>query len=241
MLFRKAKNPSGSDAAAGTRVSGSDPVRLDAARIAAVAAAARWRSPGSDLRREAELERAILVLERTAACADLALDRLGEVAASLETGRREQTYLMRGLMTGRVEELLDSLAGLARMSVQDGVNLLGPGRTGLRVQHEGGDFNYSLPPVCIHRGPEGLAIPLLHSAFEDDAETDRVTAAVARARRRLSVFAQRLAADAEVIIAMVEDLRQKRAELEAVERARTAAAGPGSTAADPTVAPAVAA
>jgi hypothetical protein len=204
-----------------TRANAPESEAMDSRRIAAVAASARWRSPGADLRREVELERAILVLERTAACVDLALERLAEVAASLQIGRREQTYLMRGLMTGRIEDLLEGLEGVVAMAAHDGTNLLGPGNVPFKVRLDAGDFNYTLAPICILRDRRGLDIAPLQSAFEDDAEALRMAAAVDRAIRRLTLFAGRLASDADVIITLVTDFRTKREALakEAAEQA----------------------
>ena len=205
------------------RANGPDGEALDPRRIAAVVAGSRWRSPGADLRREVELERAVLVLERTAACVDLALERLVEVANSLDIGRREQTYLMRGLMTGRIEDLLESLEAVATMAGHDGVNLLGPSNMPFRVRLEAGDFNYTLAPICILRDRRGLDIAPLQAAFEDDGEADRMSGAVGRAIRRLQLFAARLASDADVIINLVRDHSARRAQL-AQEAARQSAA-----------------
>jgi hypothetical protein len=207
----------------GVRANAPESQALDAGRIAAVAAGARWRSPGADLRREVELERAVLVLERTAACVDLALERLAEVVVSLEIGQREQTYLMRGLMTGRIEDLLESLEAVVTMAAHDGVNLLGPGDAAFKVRLEARDFNYTLAPVCVLRGRQGLDIAPLQSAFEDAEEARRMAHAVDRAIRRLRLFAGRLTADADVIIALVQDHRNKRTMLEAEAAARLAA------------------
>jgi hypothetical protein len=228
-------------AAPGSRVNAPDGAALDQRRIAAVVAASRWRSPGADLRREVELERAVLVLERTAACVDLVLERLAEVAASLDIGRREQTYLMRGLMTGRIEDLLESLEAVVTMAAHDGVNLLGPGNTPFRVRLEAGDFNYTLAPICVLRDRRGLDIAPLQSAFEDDAEALRILQAVRRAIRRLELFAARLTSDADVIIALVRDHQKRRAMLQqeaamqsaALEALRAAPEIEATTGADP--------
>jgi hypothetical protein len=232
MLFRKSKPAAQAHITpesvepSGVSPNGPDTIVMDTLRVATVIASTRWRRPGCDKRREQELERALLILERTAACTDLALERLAEVSASLEIGQRERTYLMRGLMMARIEEVLESLVDLAKMAAHDGVNLLGTNTSGLKVSLEAGDFNYSLAPVCIHRDRTGLNIPLMTGAFEDGEETGRVVASVARGQRRLQAFAARLSGDADVIIGLLQRLRDKTAEVteENAQREATLAA-----------------
>jgi hypothetical protein len=129
------------------------------------------------------------------------------------------------LMMARIEEVLESLFDLAKMAAHDDVNLLGSDTNGLKVRLEAGDFNYSLAPVCIYRGRNGLNVPLMTSAFEDGDETGRVVAAVTRGQRRLQTFAARLSSDADVVISLLQRLRDQtaKANLENAQREATLA------------------
>ncbi len=181
---------------------------------------AAWRDPSSERRRNDEVRAAIRTLERTAACVDLAQERLNEAAETLQLGQGSSEQVMRGLLTARFEELLDSLERIAILAQDGYVNLLGgQGENGpvqtakYRVaQQENGltldigtaGFSYVLTPIDIRRGPSGLDIAVLESGFDDAAETYEVETAVLRAQKRLLQFGERLSHDAVMLVKIAQ-------------------------------------
>lgn len=177
---------------------------------------AAWRDPSVERRKNDEIRIAIRTLERTAACVDLAQERLSEAAETLTLGQSAPEQVMRGLLTARFEELLDSLERVAILAQDGYVNLLsGSGETqlvqtsryrigqqqnGLSLDIGTAGFSYVLMPIDIRRGPSGLAIPVLENGFDDAAETYEVETAVIKAQKRLAQFGERLAHDATMLV-----------------------------------------
>jgi hypothetical protein len=155
------------------------------------------------VRRDSELRAALAVLERTAACTDLAIERLDEAASSVEAGRQSASPVMRGLLATRTDELLDSLERITLLAGEGGINLLDGGLQGLKVKVETGGLNYALAPICLRRDGRGFNIPVCDTAFEDAAESEAIARAIERARVRLAQFANRLAHDAASLSALI--------------------------------------
>jgi hypothetical protein len=181
---------------------------------------AAWRDPSVERRKNDEIRIAIRTLERTAACVDLAQERLSEAAETLMLGQTATERVMRGLLTARFEELLDSLERVAILAQDGYVNLLsGTGnapaeqtaryriaqqQNGLSLDIGTAGFSYVLMPIDIRRGPTGLAIPVLESGFDDAAETYEVETAVIKAQQRLSQFGERLTHDATMLVKIAQ-------------------------------------
>jgi hypothetical protein len=181
---------------------------------------AAWRDPSAERRRNDDVQKGVRTLERTAACVDLAQERLTEAAETLAQGKATREQMMRGLLTARFEELLDSLERVAIMAQDGQVNLLGgigqpsavqtsryaPPRfqNSLNVDIGSAGFSYVLTPIDIRRGPEGLAIPVLESGFEDDGEIYHVETALIRAKAKLAQFGARLSHDASMLVTIAQ-------------------------------------
>jgi hypothetical protein len=186
---------------------------------------AAWRDPNADKRRSDEVLKAVHTLERTAACVDLALERIGEAQETLKQGKTTREAVMRGLLTARLEELLDSLERVAIMAQDGGVNLLaGIGQpiasqasrfapvrhqNSLSVDIGTAGFRYVLTPIDIRRSVCGLAIPVLESGFEDDRETYEVETALIRASAKLAQFGERLSHDAAMLVRIAQEQAPK--------------------------------
>lgn len=177
---------------------------------------AAWRDPSFERRKAEEITAAIRTLERTAACVDLAQERLTEAAETLQLGRASPEQMMRGLLTARLEELLDSLQRVAALAKDGYVNLLGGSGQALagqttpyRVAQDGNGlsldigtagFSYVLTPIDIRRGRGGLEIPVLEHGFEDGDEIYAVETALLKAQQRLTKFGERLSHDAIMFV-----------------------------------------
>jgi hypothetical protein len=182
---------------------------------------AAWRDPSAGKRRSDDVLKAVHTLERTAACVDLALERINEARDTLSQGKTTREQVMRGLLTARLEELLDSLERVAIMAQDGGVNLLaGNGeaianpvsrfapvrvRNSLSVDIGTAGFSYVLSPIDIRRGVGALDIPVLESGFEDDRETYQVETALIRASTKLTQFGERLSHDAAMLVRIAQD------------------------------------
>jgi hypothetical protein len=193
------------------RTGGYDPNRTNGPETPVMAADRRtkalnhaaWRDPSVQVRRDGELRAALAVLERTAACTDLAIERLDEAASAVEAGRQSASPVMRGLLATRTDELLDSLERITLLAEEGGLNLLDGGLQGLKVKVESGGLNYALAPICLRRDGRGFNIPPCDTAFEDAAEAEAIALAIERARVRLAQFANRLAHDAASLSALI--------------------------------------
>jgi flagellin-like hook-associated protein FlgL len=182
---------------------------------------AAWRDPGAEKRRTDDVLKAVHTLERTAACVDLALERINEARDTLAQGKATREQVMRGLLTARLEELLDSLERIAIMAQDGGVNLLaGNGepvatspskfspmrfQNSLSVDIGTAGFRYVLTPIDIRRGGGALDIPVLESGFEDDRETYEVETALIRASTKLAQFGDRLSHDAAMLVRIAQE------------------------------------
>jgi hypothetical protein len=182
---------------------------------------AAWRDPSIDRRRSDDVLKGVRTLERTAACVDLAQERLSEAADTLSQGKASREQVMRGLLTARLEELLDSLERVAIMAQDGTVNLLAgigqplaqqvskyaPTRfqNSLAIDIGSAGFSYVLSPIDIRRGPSGLDIPVLESGFEDDHETYCVETALIKAQAKLAQFGARLSHDAAMLVAIAKE------------------------------------
>jgi hypothetical protein len=182
---------------------------------------AAWRDPSLDRRRSEDVLKGVRTLERTAACVDLAQERLSEAAETLTQGKTSREQVMRGLLTARFEELLDSLERVAIMAQDGQVNLLAgigqplanqvsryaPTRfqNSLSIDIGSAGFSYVLGPIDIRRGASGLDIPVLESGFEDDHETYCVETALIRAQAKLAQFGSRLSHDAAMLVAIAKE------------------------------------
>jgi hypothetical protein len=182
---------------------------------------AAWRDPSIDRRRSDDVLKGVRTLERTAACVDLAQERLTEAAETLAQGKTSREQVMRGLLTARFEELLDSLERVAIMAQDGPINLLAgigqpmanqvsryaPPRfqNSLNIDLGSAGFSYVLTPIDIRRGPSGLDIPVLESGFEDDHEIYCVETALIRAQAKLTQFGGRLSHDAAMLVAIAKE------------------------------------
>jgi hypothetical protein len=181
---------------------------------------AAWRDPSLERRKAEEIGDAIRTLERTAACVDLAQERLAEAAETLMLGRSSPEQVMRGLLTARLEELLDSLERVAALAQDGYVNLLGGSGEALsgqttpyRVAQDGNGlsldigtagFSYVLTPIDIRRARGGLDIPVLEHGFEDSGEIYEVETALLKAQQRLIKFGERLSHDAIMFVKIAQ-------------------------------------
>jgi hypothetical protein len=205
MLFgKKNKKPRGAVPDVDPSTNGPNTPAIDVAAMKRALTHSAWRDPNIGVKRDDILREAVAVLEHTAACADSALERLEEASQTLDQGRATRTQVMRGLLTARLEEVLDSLERLAKLAGRGGVNLLDSSSKALTVDFGTGGFRYALNPIDIRRDKTGLDIPTLISGFEDDAETDAVAAALKRGQRRVSLFADRLFYDATMLINLMK-------------------------------------
>ncbi len=181
---------------------------------------AAWRDPSMERRKNDEVRAVIRTLERTAACVDIVLERLSEAAATLTAGQAATDQVMRGLLTARFEELLDSLERVAKMAQDGPINLLGAvtpstgpaallnisnhqNRLSLEIGSAG--FSYMLSPIDIRRGRTGLDIPVLENGFDQDGETYEVETALLRAQQRLTNFSDRLSQDALMLVKIAQE------------------------------------
>lgn len=188
------------------RANGPETPALDQARLRQALDHAAWRDPSVQRRRDGELRTALAVLERTAACVDMAIERLDEAAVSVIEGRVATSPVMRGLLATRTDELLDSLARISLMAAEGEVNLLDGGHHGLRVGLERGGFGYALNPIALRRDGRGFNIPTCETAFEDQDEAETIALAIERARVRLAQFATRLAHDAATLSHLISTM-----------------------------------
>lgn len=179
---------------------------LDQGRLRRALDHAAWRDPSVQRRRDGELRVALAVLERTAACVDMAIERLDEAAGAVAEGREAASPVMRGLLATRTDELLDSLERISLMAAEGDVNLLDGGRNGLRVGLEGAGFGYALNPIALRRDARGFHIPACETAFDDADEAETIALAIERARVRLAQFATRLAHDAATLSHLISTL-----------------------------------
>lgn len=199
---------------------GPDTPVMDVAAMRRALDHAAWRDPFADRRRNDDVLKGVRVLERTAACVDLAGERLSEAAETLTQGKSSREAVMRGLLTARFEELLDSLERIAIMAQDGQVNLLaGIGepvvnqvsryavprfQNSLTIEDGVSGFSYVLTPIDIRRGVSGLNIHVLEAGFEDDEETYIVETALIRAQAKLSQFGDRLAHDAAMLVSIAK-------------------------------------
>ena len=199
---------------------GPDTPVMDVSAMRRALTHAAWRDPSFERRRNDEVRGAIRTLERTAACVDLAQERLNEAAETLMLGQASPERVMRGLLTARFEELLDSLERIAILAQDGYVNLLGgkgengPVQTakyrvaqqenGLSLDIGSAGFSYVLTPIDIRRGASGLDIAVLESGFDDAAENYEVETAVLRAQKRLEQFGERLSHDAIMLVKIAQ-------------------------------------
>ena len=197
---------------------GPDTPIMDVAAMRRALTHAAWRDPSLERRKNDEVLAAIRTLERTAACVDLAQERLNEAADTLKLGQTSPEQVMRGLLTARFEELLDSLERVAILAQDGYVNLLsGVGdasaaqttqyrvarqQNGLSLDIGTAGFSYVLSPIDIRRGHSGLNVPVLEHGFDDAAETYEVETAILRAQKRLAHFGERLSHDAIMLVAI---------------------------------------
>jgi hypothetical protein len=178
---------------------------MDSGRLRRALDHAAWRDPSVQVRRHEEIRRGLAVMERTAACVDMAIERLDEVAGAIVQGSASTSPLMRGLLATRIDEVLDSLERISVLAGEGNVNLLDGGTRALRVRLETGELSYVLHPMSLTRGARGLAIPSCDSAFDDEAETAAIADGVGRARQRLQQFANRLSHDAATLLRLLAD------------------------------------
>lgn len=199
---------------------GPDTPAMDVSAMKRALNHAAWRDPWVERRKADEINAAIRTLERTAACVDLAQERLAEATETLVLGRSSPEQVMRGLLTARLEELLDSLARVAALAQDGYVNLLGgvgealAGQTtryrvaqdgnGLSLDIGTAGFSYVLTPIDIRRGRGGLDIPVLEHGFEDSDEIYEVETALLKAQQRLAKFGQRLSHDAIMFVKIAQ-------------------------------------
>jgi len=165
---------------------------------------AAFRDPNARDHRKQVLRSAVRGLEAAAAGVDAALERLNEARSVVERSVTSNSDLMRGLLAGRYEELLDGLAGVAALAGDAGVNLIAGGSYGIYVDLDDGAFKYLLNPIDVRRGPHGLDLPVLTSAFEDDDETAHAAMCLQKAEARLQQFGKRLAHDAVMLAGVIE-------------------------------------
>jgi hypothetical protein len=185
---------------------------------------AAWRDPSVERRKNDEVRAVIRTLERTAACVDIVLERLSEAATTLTAGKATTDQVMRGLLTARFDELLDSLERVAKLAQDGPINLLGAvtpstgptarlnvsssqNRLSLEIGSAG--FIYILNPIDIRRGRTGLAIPVLESGFDNNDETYEVETALLRAQQRLTNFSDRLSQDALMLVKIAQETELK--------------------------------
>lgn len=189
--------------------------RLSPDRVARMLELAAWKDPTAGARRAEALDRAVQILERAAACTDMAVERLGEALDAMVQGQTSTSFVMRGLLSARVEELLDSLERIAIMARDGSVNLLDGGKGGLEIEIESEGFRYALNPINIRRGPAGLHIPVLMAAFEDEVEAAAMIHATRAAMEKVGRFAARLSEDATILASLVRTMRGARETAEA--------------------------
>jgi hypothetical protein len=203
-----------------SRVNGPETPAMDVSAMRRALDHAAWRDPSAERRKSDDVLKGVRTLERTAACVDLAQERLSEAAETLLQGKSSREVVMRGLLTARFEELLDSLERVAIMAQDGQVNLLaGIGQpvttqvskyAPLRFQNSlsidigSAGFRYVLTPIDIRRGRGGLDIPVLEHGFEDDGETYLVETALIRAQAKLTQFGSRLSHDAAMLVSIAQ-------------------------------------
>jgi hypothetical protein len=201
-------------------VNGPETPAMDVSAMRRALDHAAWRDPTAEQRKSNDVFKGVRTLERTAACVDLAQERLGEAAETLAQGKATREQVMRGLLTARFEELLDSLERVAIMAQDGQVNLLaGIGaplanqvskyaplrfQNSLTVDIGSAGFSYVLSPIDIRRGRGGLDIPVLESGFEDDSEIYVVETALIRAQAKLAQFGDRLSHDAAMLVSIAQ-------------------------------------
>ncbi len=215
--------PTPADKARGlvTTSNGPDTPVMDVAAMRKALSHAAWRDPWVERRKTDIIANAVGTLERTAACVDLAVERLAEANETLLQGKAATDRVMRGLLTARFEELLDSLERIIVLAQDGSVNLLagvpsgvgqisGARRTilpcnGLSLDIGSAGFSYVLTPIDIDRGLSGLAIGVLQNGFEDDEETYAIETALIKAQAKLAQFASRLSHDATMLVRIARD------------------------------------
>ena len=199
---------------------GPDTPIMDVSAMRRALSHAAWRDPSLENRKNDDIRNAVRTLERTAACVDLALERLSEASETLTLGQASNEQVMRGLLTARFEELLDSLERVAILAQDGYVNLLAGGNdiangsaptspvpqhyNGLSLDIGAAGFSYVLTPIDIRRGPTGLDIPVLEQGFNDDSETYIVETALLRAQAKLTQFGARLSHDAIMLVTLTQ-------------------------------------
>jgi hypothetical protein len=209
---------------------------MDVAAMRKALTHAAWRDPWVERRKGDIIRGAVRTLERTAACVDLAAERLGEAYDTLVQGKATHDQTMRGLLTARFEELLDSLERVIILAQDGNINLLsgvphGFGQTqptsrltmpanGLSLEIGSAGFSYVLTPIDIRRGPSGLRINVLEHGFEDSEETYAIETALINAQAKISQFAARLSQDATMLVRIARDYEAQNAPLEQANEAR---------------------
>lgn len=212
--------PAPSDNARGLKFEGNGPdtPAIDVSAMRRALDHAAWRDPKQEKRKGDDILKAIRTLERTAACVDLASERLADAADALTQGKSSREAMMRGLLTARFEELIDSLERVAIMAQNGPINLLAgngdqapnhhattsyaPAQNSLSLSIGATGFRYVLSPIDIRRGVTGLNIPCLESGFDDEAETYGVETALIQAQAKLKQFGDRLAQDAVMLVSI---------------------------------------
>jgi hypothetical protein len=195
---------------------GPDTPVMDVSAMRRALSHASWRDPGQDRRKNHDVRRVVLTLERTAACIGVVQERIREAGNILAQGKAIREPMMRALLAARFEELLDSLERVAALAQDGQINLLmGAPVTSqdqtLNCQTQQHDnaltlvaglegLDYRLSPIDIRRGCDGLNINALKSEFQDDAETEAVEAALRTAQDHLNQFAKRLSNDAILLV-----------------------------------------
>jgi hypothetical protein len=200
---------------------GPDTPVMDVAAMRKALNHAAWRDPWVERRKGDIIQNAVRTLERTAACVDLASERLNEAFETLTQGKSTTDQIMRGLLTARFEELLDSLERIVVLAQDGQVNLLsgvpsaigqesGARRTilpsnGLSLDIGSAGFSYVLTPIDVRRGHSGLGISVLQNGFQDDAETYGIETSLIKAQAKLAQFADRLSHDATMLVRIARD------------------------------------
>lgn len=220
-VARQVQPPAGQARGLVSLSNGPDTPIMDVAAMRKALTHAAWRDPSVERRKGDVIRAAVRTLERTAACVDLAIERLGEASETLVQGQVTREQMMRGLLTARFEELLDSLERVVILAQDGEVNLLSGIKSGyeqpnlavrgaaptnsLSLDIGSAGFSYVLSPIDIRRGLTGLAIGVLEHCFDDEEETYRIETALIKAQSRLTQFADRLSHDATMLVRIARD------------------------------------
>lgn len=185
----------------------------DAIAAAANSGVERWRAMAMQRpKRAPELRQVILeslmVLEATLSALDRIRELLRDIDETLQNAA-EGGANARSFAAANYQELRRAIDETACAAERGGFNLIAGARSGIEITlGNSGQGAIAIAPVDL-RAAEGLGLPPILDAFEEDSGIDRARDALGAARSRLMRASQIFIADAAMLAKVFEELARE--------------------------------